>query len=221
MSHQQNALRPTMYDLCCAIGYSTAARIGRQPPNAREVARVMITDHQSTPSVDIENYVRRALTDPRILTIIAEHIGSHGPARTEEGELRLFGAETMASEIRDAVCATYRISITDLLSHCRASAITSTVPRHLTFMLCRLLTTRSYAAIGRFFNGRDHTSIMHACHKYAWLADALRAELTPSDLLDKWVGRAVVLLDDNAAHKNEMVQARSRRCDFRHDRPHA
>ena len=163
----------------------------------KKVSRVMITDHQSTPSVDIENYVRRALTDPRILTIIAEHIGSHRPARTEEGELPYL-VPTM-SEIRDAVCATYRISITDLLSHCRASAIV--VPRHLTFMLCRLLTTRSYAAIGRFFNGRDHTSIMHACHKYAWLADALRAELTPSDPLDKWIRHAVVLLDDNAAKK--------------------
>lgn len=38
-------------------------------------------------------------------------------------------------------------------------------PRQIAMYLCRELTDNTYPHIGTAFNGRDHTTVMHACTK--------------------------------------------------------
>lgn len=38
-------------------------------------------------------------------------------------------------------------------------------PRQIAMYLCRELTDNTYPHIGATFNGRDHTTVMHACTK--------------------------------------------------------
>jgi chromosomal replication initiation ATPase DnaA len=78
--------------------------------------------------------------------------------------------------------------MTDLLSE-RKNAV-FTVPRHVSYLLCRILTLRSYPEIGRRTGNRDHSTIVHGVHKYRWLSDLLRAELKQTDILSVWVSRA-------------------------------
>jgi chromosomal replication initiator protein len=35
--------------------------------------------------------------------------------------------------------------------------------RHMAMFLCRELTAGSLISIGRFFGGRDHSTVIHAC----------------------------------------------------------
>ena len=38
-------------------------------------------------------------------------------------------------------------------------------PRQIAMYLCRELTENTYPHIGTAFNGRDHSTVMHACDK--------------------------------------------------------
>ena len=38
-------------------------------------------------------------------------------------------------------------------------------PRQIAMYLCRTLTEMSYPDIGKAFNGKDHTTVMHACEQ--------------------------------------------------------
>ena len=96
--------------------------------------------------------------------------------------------------IQRAVALKFNIEINDLLSERRNP--TFTVPRHVTFVLCRILTLRSYPEIGRRTGNRDHTTVIHGVNKYRWLVDQLRAELKLTDFLSIWVARAHELVSD-------------------------
>jgi hypothetical protein len=37
--------------------------------------------------------------------------------------------------------------------------------------LCRQITNKSFPQIALHFNGRDHTTVMHACRKVSWLIE--------------------------------------------------
>ena len=107
-----------MYRCAAQLVIQRRRRLEEKASNARKLSRVMITDHQSTPSVDIENYVRRgADRSPHFDEHRRAHRIASGPARTEEGELPYLGAD----HVRNPRCGlrlAYRISITDPLSHC-------------------------------------------------------------------------------------------------------
>jgi chromosomal replication initiator protein len=44
----------------------------------------------------------------------------------------------------------------------RRGGMATVWPRHLAMYLVREMTPQSYAAIGRRFGGRDHSTVMHA-----------------------------------------------------------
>jgi hypothetical protein len=50
-----------------------------------------------------------------------------------------------------------------IMSHRRTKDVV--LPRHVAMYLCREMTTRSLPDIGRFFNKRDHTTVLYACGK--------------------------------------------------------
>lgn len=65
--------------------------------------------------------------------------------------------------IQKTVASYYKIKINELLSKGRTRSITR--PRQLAMALAKELTNHSLPEIGDAFGGRDHTTVMHACHK--------------------------------------------------------
>tara|TARA_B100001113_G_scaffold254428_1_gene209835 strand:+ start:260 stop:1549 length:1290 start_codon:yes stop_codon:yes gene_type:complete len=65
--------------------------------------------------------------------------------------------------IQKTVAEYYNIKLSDLLSKRRSRSITR--PRQLAMALTKKLTNHSLPEIGEAFNGRDHTTVLHACSK--------------------------------------------------------
>lgn len=86
---------------------------------------------------------------------LQKHLGvSHDPT-TPRIKLR---------DILKMICREHRLDEEDVLSHKRNAELVRA--RHEAFWLAKKLTHHSLPAIGRFFNGRDHTSIMHGIKQY-------------------------------------------------------
>lgn len=66
-------------------------------------------------------------------------------------------------QICSAVSEATMVSVHDIMSDRRAQPIVET--RHVAMYLARQLTLHGYPTIGRAFNDRDHTTIMHACRR--------------------------------------------------------
>ena len=62
--------------------------------------------------------------------------------------------------IQAAVCETYHLRLTDLVSARRSKDVA--LPRQVAMYLSRKLTAASYPSIGDRFGHRDHTTVMHA-----------------------------------------------------------
>lgn len=71
--------------------------------------------------------------------------------------------------IQHVVARQYNISLVDLLSHRRTAAIVG--PRQIAMYLAKRLTLKSLPEIGRRFNGRDHTTVLHAVRKIEGLLE--------------------------------------------------
>ena len=63
-------------------------------------------------------------------------------------------------DIERKVCGYFHVRVTDLHSAKRARNISR--PRQVAMFLAKQLTSTSLPAIGRYFGGRDHTTVMHA-----------------------------------------------------------
>lgn len=66
-------------------------------------------------------------------------------------------------DIQRAVSIASNVPLRDMLSGIRSRSVTEA--RHVAMVLCRVLTLRSLPEIGRFFAGRDHTTVLHAINK--------------------------------------------------------
>lgn len=62
-----------------------------------------------------------------------------------------------------AVARYYGVRLSELRGPRRSQGIT--LPRHAAMFLTRELTGLQYAEIGEYFSGRNHSTVMHACHK--------------------------------------------------------
>jgi chromosomal replication initiator protein len=67
--------------------------------------------------------------------------------------------------IRDIVAAHFKLSVEDLCSRKRTAAIV--MPRQISMYLCRKIMDVSLPEVGKFFGGRDHTTVIHSCDKIA------------------------------------------------------
>jgi hypothetical protein len=97
-------------------------------------------------------------------------------------------------DIQRTVCRKWKIGIIELLSNSRTPRCT--IPRHVSFVLCRMLTLKSSTEIGRLTGSRDHSTVLVAIRKYGWLYDQLRIELKPTDFLSVWINRAHELVTE-------------------------
>ena len=81
-------------------------------------------------------------------------------------DLFVISAKMVSIEnIQKTVSEYYNIKLSDLLSKRRSRSITR--PRQLAMALTKELTNHSLPEIGEAFNGRDHTTVLHACKKIA------------------------------------------------------
>ncbi len=79
-------------------------------------------------------------------------------------DLFVISAKMVSVEnIQKTVAEYYNIKLSDLLSKRRSRSITR--PRQLAMALTKELTNHSLPEIGESFNGRDHTTVIHACNK--------------------------------------------------------
>ena len=79
-------------------------------------------------------------------------------------DLFVISAKMVSIEnIQKTVAEYYNIRLSDLLSKRRSRSITR--PRQMAMALTKELTNHSLPEIGEAFNGRDHTTVLHACKK--------------------------------------------------------
>jgi chromosomal replication initiator protein len=71
---------------------------------------------------------------------------------------RLPGATVGA--IKKLVCEVYHITLDELEGHIRQKHLAW--PRHIALYLCTKFTRVSSPALGRLFNGRDHSTVIHS-----------------------------------------------------------
>ena len=79
-------------------------------------------------------------------------------------DLFVISAKMVSVEnIQKTVAEYYNIKLSDLLSKRRSRSITR--PRQMAMALTKELTNHSLPEIGEAYNGRDHTTVLHACKK--------------------------------------------------------
>ncbi len=72
--------------------------------------------------------------------------------------------KTITSDaIQRAVADHFQIKLTELKSKKRTKNLV--MPRQVAMYLCRDLTNLSYPEIGKYFGGKDHTTVIHACRQ--------------------------------------------------------
>jgi len=94
-------------------------------------------------------------------------------------------------QIQRECASRYDVGFDDLISHRRDLPIVQA--RQVAMLLSKLLRNDSMPEIGRRFGGRDHTTVLHACRKLAWLGTELETLLRRSDPLERWVSKCVEL----------------------------
>lgn len=74
-------------------------------------------------------------------------------------------------DVLDAVLVEFpHLKLDEVLSPCRRRAVAR--PRQIAMALSRELGGQSLPQIGRFYDGRDHTTVLHACRRIAALREA-------------------------------------------------
>lgn len=68
-----------------------------------------------------------------------------------------------AEEIQRVVAERFHLKQAEMKSKKRTKTIVQ--PRQITMYLCRRLTSLSFPEIGRYFGGKDHTTVIHACRQ--------------------------------------------------------
>ena len=87
-------------------------------------------------------------------------------------------------QIVKAVSDQFNVPIDDIKSDRRQAPLIRA--RHTAFLLCKILTRRSYPDIGRQIGGRDHTTIINGVKNLAWLEAELTSELSRNDTIRTW-----------------------------------
>lgn len=77
--------------------------------------------------------------------------------------LAVDSSQISVESIQNAVVKFFDLKLADLKSTSRAQSVA--LPRQIAMYLIRKYTSLGYKEIGRYFGGKDHTTIMHACSK--------------------------------------------------------
>lgn len=72
-------------------------------------------------------------------------------------------SEISTDQVAKTIARRYKIKLTELKSGTRRQEVVRA--RSLAMFITRQLTGSSYDKIGKYFGGRDHTTVLHACRK--------------------------------------------------------
>ena len=114
------------------------------------------------------------------------------PAVQPAEEVLRIAHEATVFNILRAVAKQWRLHRNEIKSPRRQAYLVE--PRHVVFMLARVLTSKSYPYIGMKVGHRDHTSVIHGAANLQWLSLRLSSELKRTDPLSLWVKRAHEIL---------------------------
>lgn len=145
----------------------------RQPGLA---SRRMLLEHWTesvnmTPEV-VPFVAQQFEVSSRELQGLATQLKSLGQARGKRVDLELVRTHLLgqhpqvsvnSADIAKCVARHFQVTLADLRAKSRQPGLV--LPRQCAMYLMRELTNASLKAIGQFFGGRDHTTVMHACHK--------------------------------------------------------
>jgi len=106
-----------------------------------------------------------------VLTSLRHHCRTTKEAASVEAARRILSHFVVSEEpqrvtvehIQSVTCDYFNVTLPELVGKERHRKLTT--PRHVAMYLCRLLTELSLPEIARYFNGRNHTSVLHACRK--------------------------------------------------------
>jgi chromosomal replication initiator protein len=154
-------VQPPDLDTCCAILMQKAESL--RLLLHIEVARLIAT-HVPANVRQLESCLARlgayaSLQAQSINTALAETVLQQFLREQEQA--------LTAPRIQQTVAAFFGIKTNDLRSKSRLRTIT--LPRQIAMFLCRELTTASLPEIGRYFGGKDHTTVLHACNRITHL----------------------------------------------------
>ena len=88
--------------------------------------------------------------------------------------------QVTVERIQQVVSTHYKIKFEDMKSSTRLRTIA--FPRQIAMYLSRKLTNLSLPAVGQYFGGKDHTTIMYACQK---IEDMQQSDLVFREELDR------------------------------------
>lgn len=118
--------------------------------------------------------------------LMDEKINTDAARQFLEDQVQLPESAPISPEdVLNAVIEHYVVSHDDLVGRSRRKEVVH--PRHIGMYLCREITSLSFAAIGRRFGGRDHSTVSHACEK---VSDRLDVQPGLEEELDQVKRRA-------------------------------
>lgn len=105
---------------------------------------------------------------------LAGDAGAQGGRIDTNKTAKLLAEETpqlkaICRRVMSAVTRHFGVTASELKGRGRRAAVAEA--RGMAMYLVRRLTDSSYSEIGRQFGGRDHTTVLHACQKFAVLVE--------------------------------------------------
>ena len=116
---------------------------------------------------ELEGALRRVIANARFT---GSRITIDQVKRALRDLLAIQDRQVSIDNIQRTVAEYYSIKISDILSKRRNRTIAR--PRQMAMYLAKELTNHSLPEIGDAFGGRDHTTVLHACHKIGELRES-------------------------------------------------
>jgi chromosomal replication initiation ATPase DnaA len=138
-----------------------------------------------------EQQLLRRMTEPEMTFLDAAQLDGLIEDRAADAQLDAADKFPTLRQIVKTVCKLAELPPSALISNNRTAGVVG--PRHVSMLLCRMLTPHPVAQIARFHGNRDHTTALYAIGRLQPIRAALTAELTESDPLELWVKRALAL----------------------------
>jgi chromosomal replication initiator protein len=127
----------------------------------------------------------------RLYSILNERVAKVDVKQAENINVR------MAVVMR--TCAKYfTLSKEELTSHQRMACYN--MPRHITMYVAHKITKLSYVQIGKWFGNRDHSTVIHACHKIQNMIEDNNLECL------KQVEQIIALCKTEALREHQLIE---------------
>jgi chromosomal replication initiator protein len=147
-------LHPTTYELRLGILQTKIQNMNIQIPlNVLELLAAKISSNVRELEGALNRLTAHAMLMGRAITVDMVY-------EVLKDLLRNCDRSITIDDIQKKVCEYYRIRATDMHSAKRSRHIVR--PRQIAMFLAKQLTSTSLPNIGRYFGGRDHTTVMHA-----------------------------------------------------------